>query len=181
MADFFSADELDKRQYACPSGYYYSNGYCRRSSWYGWGRWVLTGVLIFVFVLLLCCLGCCSSRRRKKRGRQPMYGTGWMANNPWGGNQQQTQQPQYGQGYAQQQGGYNYGQQQPQYGYGQPGYNAPPAYGQQHPQHTGQTFSPSEGYYGGHEGIQLQQPPQTYSRGVDENFSPPPGPPPNKT
>lgn len=112
-----------------------------------------------------------------------MYGTGWMTNNRWGGVQQQ---PQYGQGYGQQhhQGGYNYGQQpyqQPQYGYGQGGYHAPPAYGQQ-PQHTGQTFSPSEGYYGGHEGIQLQQPQQTYSRGVDDgDFSPPPGPPPNKT
>ncbi|ROT36878.1 hypothetical protein SODALDRAFT_335093 [Sodiomyces alkalinus F11] len=186
MAFLFPADELVKRQYYnCPSGYYYSNGRCReRSSWSWWGRWVLTGMIIFAFILLLCCLG---SRRRRKRGRQPMYGTGWMTNNRFGGgpHQQPQQQPQYGQGYnqQQQQGGYHYGQQQqPQYGYGQGEYNAPPAYGQPppQPQHTGQTFTPGEGYYGGHDGIQLQQPPQAYSRGVDGDFSPPPGPPPAK-
>lgn len=115
-----------------------------------------------------------------------MYGTGWMANNQWGANnghvnynQQQGYNPQPQYGYGQQQ----YGQQQyGQQGYGQEGYGQPPAYGQQ-PQHTGQTFNPNDGYYGGHnEGIQLQQPQSAYAPrgGADDSFSPPPGPPPGK-
>ncbi|KAL9947054.1 hypothetical protein D7B24_002087 [Verticillium nonalfalfae] len=175
MAAFFPAeDELVKRQFGCPSGTYYRNGRCytrNRSSWYYWGRWVLAGVLVVVFLLILCALGCFSSRKRRRKGNTPMYGTGWMTNNRWGANQHQNNQHAYNQqGYNQQQ----YGQQQ--YGYGQQGYNAPPAYGQQ-PQHTGTTFNQNDGYYGNHDNIQLQQPQQTYNRGVDD-FAPPSGPPP---
>lgn len=175
MADFFPADELEKRQFGCRSGYYFNNATrtCVRrnnSAWYYWGRWVLAGILVLIFVLVLCALGCCSSRRRKKKGAAPMYGTGWMANgyNP---------QPQYGQQQAQ----YGYGQQQGQYG-------QPPAYGHQqqgqyqNPQYTGQTYNPNDGYYAGqNEGIQLQQPQNAYApRGADNDYAPPSGPPPGK-
>ncbi len=37
-------------------GYSYRNGYCQRSRFSSWGRWVLVGVLVFAVlcVLLFC-------------------------------------------------------------------------------------------------------------------------------
>lgn len=40
---------------------YIRNGICytnrRNSAWYYWGRWVLAGILVVVFILVLCALG----------------------------------------------------------------------------------------------------------------------------
>lgn len=55
----FDMDEtavLDKRYTSysyCPSGWYYRNGYCYRSAWSSWGRWVLVGVLIVAALVFL--------------------------------------------------------------------------------------------------------------------------------
>ncbi|KAF4966998.1 hypothetical protein FZEAL_10586, partial [Fusarium zealandicum] len=133
------AGDLVARDYArCRYGYTWNGSYCSRNNWSYWGRWVLAGICIFVFLtFLLCCLT--MSRRRRRRGVKPMYGTGWMAggpNNKWGQNNQNTHQMN------------NYGNpNQQQYGYGPP--PPPPAYGQQQqPQYTGTTFNTNDGYYG---------------------------------
>lgn len=60
MADFFPAEELEKRQYRYNCGYnqVWRNGACRqRSRWDSWGRWVLAAILVVVFLLVLCALG----------------------------------------------------------------------------------------------------------------------------
>jgi len=82
-----------------------------------------------------------------------------------------------------------------------PPYQPPPQYSAAapvYPQNTGHKFNANEGYYGPQqnhngyngsssyqpqqEGIQLQQPAQAYTRsGPDEDYAPPPGPPPAKT
>ncbi|KAF4463102.1 hypothetical protein FALBO_10082 [Fusarium albosuccineum] len=164
---------LFTRADGCGYGWYRDGNYCRRSGWSYWGRWVLAGVCILLFILILSCLALRSftARRRRRRGVQPFYGTGWMAggnNKPWG-NQNNHQMY----NYNNQGGGYNPDYPQ-QHGYGAP--PPPPAY-QQQPQYTGTTFNPQDGYYGQqHSGV---QPPQgTYQR--DEPYSPPAGPPPGK-
>lgn len=165
MAQF--EDLVPRQYYRCRSGWSYRNGRCQRNRWNHWGRWVLAGVVIAVFVLFLfCCL--CLSRRRKRRGVKPVYGTGWMAN---GFNKNNNQ-------HQMNQGGYNYGQQN-----GFNGAPPPPAYGQpQQQQYTGNTFNSNEGYYGqGHDQGQysgVQAPQGTYQR--DDPYGPPPGPPPGK-
>ncbi|KAK2028683.1 hypothetical protein LX32DRAFT_387953 [Colletotrichum zoysiae] len=172
MAAFEFPQALEKREYPCRSGQIYRNGLCyERGAWYWWGRWVLAAVVAGLTLLMLVL--CMNNRRRRRRGVQPMYGFGWM-----GGNNKQNQ---HTYAYNQQ---YN-GQQQGYAGYPQPGADGsypapPPAYGQaqQNPQYTGTTFNPNDGYYGAHnEGIQLQQPQNSYQRDV---YSPPAGPPPGK-
>ncbi|KIW04575.1 uncharacterized protein PV09_04325 [Verruconis gallopava] len=71
--------ELLKRQTCYTT--YYGGVRCYNSSWYNWGRWVLLGVIILLFILTLFCLSW-TSRRRRARGRRPMYGTGWMSQGP---------------------------------------------------------------------------------------------------
>lgn len=42
----------------CPSGTYYSNGYCyRNSGWYYWGRWLFAGIVIAFVIAVIVCLG----------------------------------------------------------------------------------------------------------------------------
>ena len=115
----------------------------------------------------------CVARRRRKRGRQPFYGTGWMAPNGGKfGHHQQAGAYNTGAGYNQgyNQGGhqmYNYNQgAAPQGTYNQP-YNSPPAYGGQQQQ---------DSYYGGQQ-YGVQTPPATYQH---NSYAPPPGPPPGK-
>ncbi|KAK2065929.1 hypothetical protein LY76DRAFT_640653 [Colletotrichum caudatum] len=172
MAAFEFPQALEKREFPCRSGQVYRNGVCyERGAWYWWGRWVLAAVVAGLTLLMLVL--CMNARRRRRRGVQPMYGFGWM-----GGNNKQNQ---HAYAYNQQ---YN-GQQQGYAGYPQPGADGsypapPPAYGQaqQNPQYTGTTFNPNDGYYGAHnEGIQLQQPQNSYQR---DAYSPPAGPPPGK-
>lgn len=142
----------------CPPNYYRS-GYTCYSSWYWWGRWVLAGVVILVFIICIVLLGCRSARRRRSRGLQPMYGTGWM-----GGKN--NVMPHNNQGY------YQNGNQQ---NYAPP----PPQYSAQQPQHTGNTYDSNNGYYG----VNVQQPQNTYGNrgiGTDNVYAPPPGPPPSK-
>ncbi|KAG7292966.1 hypothetical protein NEMBOFW57_003011 [Staphylotrichum longicolle] len=148
--------ELGKRRDGCGSNAYLgSDGRCYYySGWYWWGRWVFAGLAV-LFVLLVFAALFRNSRRRRKQGMQPMYGTGWMAPAP----------PPY--------------------------YPPPPQYSAQdqggHPPPGGYKYGPTDGYYGGNpgmyggnqEGIQLQQPQNTYHRGTDADYAPPPGPPPN--
>lgn len=158
---------LAKREDGCGSGYYraYDNRCYRYSTWSWWGRWVFAGLAV-LFILIIFSLLFRNSRRRRRAGQQPMYGTGWMAPAPpYGGAPppQYTPQDQNNNVYPppaghkyNQNDGYYGNQQQPEYG---------TPYGSQ--------------YGNQQEGIQLQQPQQTYHRGTDADYAPPPGPPPN--
>ncbi|KAJ2897327.1 uncharacterized protein MKZ38_004790 [Zalerion maritima] len=168
MAPFLTlADEnnmLSKRYY-----YYCDAGEDSCSNWYRWGRWVMAAVVVIFFFALFVIWGCFSSRRRRRRGARPMYGTGWL-----------SQQPPNYPGPP----GHGPGQHQPP----PPAYGAPP----QQPAYTGTSFSTGQGYYGHHEGIQMQPPRQSYQpngRGDDAHevsganndyYAPPSGPPPGK-
>ena len=78
-----------------------------------------------------------------------MYGTGWMAPAP------------------------AYYPPPPQYAAQDPAASYPPPQG-------GHKYGENDGYYGNQqEGIQLQQPAQTYHREAEPEYAPPPGPPPN--
>lgn len=108
---------------------------------------------------------CFSAKKRRRAGRQPFYGTGWAGNTPFGHGQ-----PQYNPNYQSQQ-------------------QAPPTYNQ--------TQNPG-GYYGGGAGggggggeaqsyfggrqtdVEMNAPQNTYNRGGDSGYAPPPGPPPSK-
>ena len=99
-----------------------------------------------------------------------MYGTGWM------GGKNGAPPPGTAAPYAPQ-GGYQYGPPPPQYSQ-----QAMPN------QYTGNTYNSNDGYYGQqhsygppqNEGIRLQQPAHAYSRGGENGYEPPPGPPPSK-
>ncbi len=121
---------------------------------------MLTGIIILFFVLLLFVLSR-RVRRQRRQGARPAYGTNWMG---WG----QNQQPQYNNAQ-------NYAAPPPQYT-PQP----PPG----NPSYTGNS---NEGYYGHNTGtynndIPLQQPSNSYhpTRGANEDYAPPEGPPPAK-
>ncbi|KIH90401.1 hypothetical protein SPBR_01040 [Sporothrix brasiliensis 5110] len=154
---------LEARSY-CSSGSYYSNGFCyRNSNWYGWGRWVLLGVIVFVFFLFLLFMSR-RVRRQRRTGTRPMYGTSWMGG--WG----QHQQPQYNNAQ-------NYSAPPPQYSQQASG----------NPQYTGGTYNSNQGYYGQNTGtynndVPLQQPSNTYypTREADNDYAAPEGPPPSK-
>lgn len=145
----------------CPSGYYYSDGFCyRNSNWYGWGRWVLVGIIIFIFLLFLLLMSR-RVRRQRRTGAAPAYGTSWMG---WG-QQSQYNNPQ------------NYAAPPPQYSQ-QP---------QTEPQYTGATYNSNQGYYGQNTGtynndVPLQQPSNTYypPREANNDYMAPEGPPPSK-
>jgi hypothetical protein len=144
--------------FSCGSdGWRDSFGNCRynRSSWYWWGRWVFAGVAILI--VLLCLAGLFrNSRRRRRQGQQPMYGTGWMAPAP---PPYYPPPPQYSAQDQAPPGGYKYGAGDGYYGGNQGGNQA--------------------GYGGNQEGIQLQPPQSTYHRATENDYAPPPGPPPN--
>ncbi|KAH8675614.1 chitin synthesis regulation, resistance to congo red-domain-containing protein [Xylariales sp. PMI_506] len=139
---------LSTRAYCDGYGYCYSN-------WTWYGRWIFAGVVIVVLLAIVILWACVNSRRRRRTGQRPMYGTGWMA-------------PQQ-QGYQNNPQGY---------------YPPPPAYGvqgqgQAYPmenQYTGTTFNQNDGYYGQREGV---QPPKNVYGGAND-YAPPEGPPPNK-
>ncbi|KAL2263036.1 hypothetical protein VTK26DRAFT_8491 [Humicola hyalothermophila] len=72
---------LVKRDDDCPGANEYRDWYgiCRKySSWHWWGRWVFAGLCV-LFILIVFALLFRNSRRRRMQGRQPIYGTGWMA------------------------------------------------------------------------------------------------------
>lgn len=126
--------------------------------------------IIIALAIVLIFLTCCRSRRQRRRGRQPMYGTGWMApqNGKFG------VPPQQHQGWGSQGGYHMQGQAPPpppypqeHYGQQQGGYGPPPGqegYGQ----------SPYAGYAPVETGV--QQPPNAYQPA----YAPPMGPPPGK-
>ncbi|KAI8965923.1 chitin synthesis regulation, resistance to congo red-domain-containing protein [Daldinia sp. FL1419] len=150
---------LTKRDAYCRNGEYYRYGRCY-SGWYWYGRWIFAAIVIVLIIVLLFVMVCVNSRRRKRRGLQPMYGTGWMAGNSGANNNQY---------YSNQQG----------YANPPPAYGAPP--GQSFPmqnQYTGTTFSPNDGYYGQHEGV--QPPKNVYNNNNKDDYAPPAGPPPGR-
>ncbi|KAK3207766.1 hypothetical protein GRF29_96g314062 [Pseudopithomyces chartarum] len=132
--------------------------YCR-SAWNDWVRWVVLAVVVVGFFLLFVLCSCLTARRRRKAGRQPFYGTGWAARPGYG-----NAQPHYNN---------NYSQPPPQY-------SAQPQPGQSY-------YGANQGYYnnngqnpyGQTNGVELQQPQAAHARGQDE-YAPPPGPPPGK-
>ncbi|KAK3996855.1 chitin synthesis regulation, resistance to congo red-domain-containing protein [Cladorrhinum sp. PSN332] len=159
---------LVAREDGCGAGRYRAyDGRCYTySTWYYWGRWVFAG-LALLFILVVFAMLFRNSRRRKKLGQQPMYGTGWMAPGP---------APAY----------YASGPPPPQYTpQGDPNVYNQPGPGHKYNQHDGyygnqQQYPPQQSSYGGQqEGIELQQPQNTYHRGTDADYAPPPGPPPN--
>lgn len=133
---------------------------CTRSAWDNWVRWLVMGLIILGFFLLFFICSCLTARRRRKAGRQPFYGTGWLARNQ--GNDP-TQQPYYSNN--------QYNQPAPPY--------SPPA----QTTHNNSYYGNNQGYYGTpygqqQQGVELQSPQPTY--GGDQHYAPPPGPPPNK-
>jgi len=173
MAPTALDNALSKRDYYC-NGFYYSYN-CHYSRWDSWGRWVALAVIVVVVLLVAFLFSCYNTRRRRRLGMAPMYGTGWMAGKP--------AQGQYGNN-----GGY-YNSNQPYNG----GTAAPPYSPPLNNQQTGNTFNSNEGYYGSpnqgyaqyggqQNGIELQQPQNTYNpqRGGDPVYEAPQGAPPGK-
>ncbi|KAI2614507.1 chitin synthesis regulation, resistance to congo red-domain-containing protein [Hypoxylon fragiforme] len=158
--------QLTKRRYCNGDDYdRYNNCY---GAWHGYGRWIFAAVVIVLIILVFALWACINSRRRRRSGLQPMYGTGWMAGKPGPNNN-----PSY------------YNNNNNNNNPPPPAYGAPP--GQSYPmqnQYTGSTFSPSDGYYGQHEGV--VQPPQNvynnpnHTKGAADDYAPPEGPPPNR-
>ncbi|MCJ1344502.1 hypothetical protein MMC31_002705 [Peltigera leucophlebia] len=152
------------RDYWCDS-----DGYCHRSNWDSYGRWiVLVGVIIFgIFIFFI--FACITARRRRAAGSVPYRGTGWAGGRPHAG------QPQYD---ASQPQPYYAGNQYPQ---SPPPNVAPPVY-----------VPPNQGYYGGDQnhgyfggqqtGVELQTPDHSYQpqTGGQPVYNPPAGPPPGK-
>ncbi|KXT00576.1 hypothetical protein AC579_5065 [Pseudocercospora musae] len=55
---------------------------CEDSGWYKWGRWVVVGVVVALFVLAMIgflVFSRISARQRVKAGQKPMWGTQWAA------------------------------------------------------------------------------------------------------
>jgi hypothetical protein len=151
------ASRLSPRQSSrCPDNTFYRAGYCY-TSWDYYGRWIFMGVVVGICILVFFIWGCINSRRRRRNGMQPMYGTGWMARPPYNPQHSNVNNP----------AGYN---------------NAPPAYGappgQSYPMNPQQqgNFQPSNGYYGQYEGVQA--PKNVYQNQHNDDYAPPPGPPP---
>jgi len=131
-----------------------------QSSWNNWGRWVALGVIVIGAFLLFFLCSCFSARKRRRAGRQPFYGTGWAGNTP------------FGHGQAQYNPNYQTQQAQP-----------PPTYNQtQNPGgYYGDGGGANQSYFGGQPNdVEMNAPQNTYNRGGDSGFAPPPGPPPNK-
>lgn len=94
---------------------------------------------------------CITARRRRKAGRTPFYGTGWAARP---GNN--TAQPYYG------------------------NQNSAPAPPYSAPANNNGYYSggANQSYYGQQNGVELQSPQPAY--GGNQQYAPPPGPPPAK-
>lgn len=142
---------LIKRDDGCGDGWYRGyDGFCYR--YYSSWYWWGRWVIVglaILFMLIVVSWLVRNSRRRRRQGLQPMYGTGWMAPAP------------------------AYYPPPPLYSREDPGAGQPPPPG-------GYKYGHGEGYYGGNqEGIQLQPPANTYHRGPEPDYAPPPGPPPN--
>ncbi|KAF2240811.1 hypothetical protein BU26DRAFT_525718 [Trematosphaeria pertusa] len=136
----------------------YGRYYCRNSAWNDWVRWVVLAVIIVGFFLLFVVCSCITARRRRRLGRQPFYGTGWAARPG-----QPTAQPYYNNNQN---------------------YNHPPPQYTPQPQNQGY-YGSNQGYYGSspygqQQGVELQSPQPTHTRGGDDVYAPPAGPPPGK-
>ncbi|KAM7207069.1 Chitin synthesis regulation, resistance to Congo red domain containing protein [Rhypophila sp. PSN 637] len=169
---------LVKRAY-CDYGWIDSSGRCHRSSWGWWGRWVLAGAIVLIFILVLLMLSRRNARARRARGQRPLYGTGFLA----GPAPPYTPYPQNGSTNVQG------GPPPPQYVYpdntgnkfnANDGYYGPPQGDSSNPYNNNNNNYNSSPYGGQQSGIELQQPPQTYQRGTGDDYAPPEGPPPSK-
>ncbi|KAK8049037.1 hypothetical protein PG994_010767 [Apiospora phragmitis] len=153
MAPFINQDSLlGKRYYCSPDEA--AAGYCSRSTWGDYGRWIFAAIVVVVFFFIFFILACITSRRRRRRGMQPMYGTGWMASNGAGNYQNNPQ------AYAHQ---------------------PPPAYGAPNQSYPMNNYQQNGYYSGQNEGVQA--PKNVYPHDSTANnatYAPPEGPPPNK-
>ncbi|KAF2402319.1 hypothetical protein EJ06DRAFT_554974 [Trichodelitschia bisporula] len=117
--------------------FYY--GSCSTSSWDNWVRWVVLVVVILTFLLAFCLCSCFTARRRRRMGQRPYYGTRWASQNRWGGGPP-GQNPPNG-----------------QYGQAAPHYQPPP------PQYSAAPPPGHMGFYHHENGVELQQPKNTYN------------------
>lgn len=151
------------RQYNRNCDYY---GNCN-DAWGSYGRWIVIVAIIVGIFLIFLLFSCITARRRRRQGLQPFRGTGWAQGRTPAGHapaQYAGAQPYYGN---------NNGAAAPPYsppdnqGYYNQGYNNQGA---------------NQGYFGGQQqGVELQQPANTYARGGENVYQPPTGPPPGKT
>ncbi|KAI1003264.1 hypothetical protein K3495_g4944 [Podosphaera aphanis] len=154
-------DSLSKRYY-CDF-----DGFCYRTSWDTWGRWVAFAVAAITIALLAFLFSCQSNRRRRNHGLPPMYGTGWIP-----GSKPPSAD--------------NYNVYASYAGAPAPPYTASPYTPPKEQQFTGTAPNTSASYYGNHtghnSGIELQPPQSSYQPPrVDELvYAAPPGPPPLK-
>ncbi|UPX09856.1 uncharacterized protein EKO05_0000537 [Ascochyta rabiei] len=123
-----------------------------QSAWNSWVRWVVLAVVVGGFLLLFFLCSCITARRRRKAGRTPFYGTGWAAR-PGNSNAQPY---------------YNNQTQAPAPPYSAATNNNNGYYG----------GGANQSYYGQQNGVELQSPQPTY--GGNQQYAPPPGPPPGK-
>ncbi|SZF02874.1 unnamed protein product [Blumeria hordei] len=138
------------------------DGYCYRTSWDVWGRWVASAIIV-ITIVLLAFLFSQRNRRRRNHGLAPMYGTGWIPGSKFQQQNSQNQHPQYGQHMEN---------------------NVPaPPYAPTGTSYAGQqqncdTYNHTGQYSNG---IELQQPPTSYQPPrVETVYEPPHGPPPGK-
>lgn len=139
------------------------DGYCYRTSWDVWGRWVASAVIVITIALLAFLFSAQRNRRRRNNGLKPMYGTGWIPGSKL--------QPQNGQN------------QYPQYNQQMDNMPAPP-YAPTGTPFTGQQQNPTTYNHTGQHAndVELQQPASSYQPPrVESVYEPPPGPPPGKS
>lgn len=130
---------------------------CFYSGWNAFGRWVLLAAIVIGAFLLFLIFSCITARRRRRTGAQPYRFTRWAGGAPPGHGQAM-----YSGGP--QQGNQNYNNNPPTYGQSQGGYQGA-----------------NQGYYGGQQnGVELQQPVNSYPREGENVYAPPGGPPPVK-
>lgn len=155
---------------------YYGDG---PSGWYGWGRWVLLGVVVGCAILAFLFLQM-SSCRRARHGQRPITGTAWMVPPSY---YQATQQnpndavPLYRQQAGAGDAGHydNNGNFVPLQEFSQPqGTNYADHYGPEHPgnAYSGAPNNAANDYYPPPPG-----PPPSHV--AHDNYAPPPGPPPS--
>ncbi|KAI6247316.1 hypothetical protein HI914_04475 [Erysiphe necator] len=165
MSPYSTARKSLETRYTCDL-----DGFCFRTPWDIWGRWVVFAVIAIIIISLAYLFSRQSNLRRFKYGSPPVYGTGWMSAK---NNQPSHHQPNNFMNHN------NISPQVPPYY----SHRIPPTFGQ----HFSETTSQENGTFMGinrsqNEGIELTQPKFSHQRlGTNEIiYEPPPGPPPGK-
>ncbi|RKF58074.1 hypothetical protein OnM2_070053 [Erysiphe neolycopersici] len=74
MAPKLTVRKLLESRYACDV-----DGFCFRTPWDIWGRWVAFTIIAIIVLLIAYLFSRQSNQRRHKHGLAPMYGTGWLS------------------------------------------------------------------------------------------------------